>query len=324
MHPRLRIITVNYKTPDMTIECLESLAPQVRAGSVSSEVVVVDNCSDDGSVEKIRGAIRERFSDFASLIAAPENGGFAYGNNLGIRPALESTAPPDYFFLLNPDTLARPGCLEEMVRFMDARPSAGIAGARIESQGGHVQHSAFRFPTVIGELERGMSLGLLTRLLDRWVEVPPIPTETSRTDWVSGAAMLIRRQVIESVGLMDERYFLYYEEVDFCLRAHRAGWSCWYVPKSIVIHRAGASTGVSRDDEHSEKHDRLPPYWFDSRRRYFEQNHGDAYAGLADLAYGTGFGLWRLRAKLQGKENNKPPRVLEDLVRTAVGRIRRR
>lgn len=320
---RLRIITVNYKTPEMTIECLESLAPEIREGSVPSEVVVVDNLSGDGSVEKIRDAIKTRFSDFASLIAAPENGGFAYGNNLGIRPALESDAPPDYFFLLNPDTLARPGCLERIVRFMDARPSAGIAGARIESAGGQIQHSAFRFPTVIGELERGMSLGLLTRLLDRWVEAPPIPTTTSRTDWVSGAAMVVRRAVLESIGLMDERYFLYYEEVDFCLRAHRAGWTCWYVPEAAVVHRAGASTGVSVDDEHADKLSRLPPYWFESRRRYFEQNHGEGYAGLADLAYGAGFGLWRLRAKIQGKQDTKPPRVLEDLVRTAVGRIRR-
>jgi GT2 family glycosyltransferase len=322
--PRLRIIIVNYKTPDLTIRCLESLARERETLRDPIDVVVVDNRSEDGSEERIRDAIRARFANFASLIASPENGGFAYGNNLGIRPALESASPPDYFMLLNPDTEALPGCLERLLGFMDATPSAGIAGTRIESGNGVVQHSAFRFPSVAGELERGMSLGVLSKLLERWVEAPPIRTETHQTDWVSGAAMIIRREVLESIGLMDEAYFLYYEEVDFCLRAHRAGWSCWYVPEAGVIHRAGASTGVSHDDEHEAKRKRLPRYWFESRRRYFEKNFGQRYAGLADLAYGAGFGLWRLRTKIQRKPDRQPPKVLEDLVRVSVDRLTKR
>jgi hypothetical protein len=317
--PRVRIIIVNYRTARLTIDCLESLSRELAAGV---EVVVVENESRDGSYETIKEAIRERFGSFASIIASPENGGFAYGNNVAIRPAMESGSPPDYFMLLNPDTIALPGSVATLVRFMDGTPSAGIAGPRIESAGGAVQRSAFRFPTVAGELERGLSLGVATRLLDRFTIAPDLPATTQRIDWVSGAAMILRRSVIESIGLMDETYFLYYEEVDFCLRAHRAGWSCWYVPEARVIHKAGASTGVSVDDGHREKRKRLPRYWYESRRRYFEKNHGGAYAGLADLAYGAGFGLWRLRTRLQGKPDHQPPHVLEDLVRTAIERMR--
>ncbi len=322
--PRVRIVIVNYRTPDLTIECLASIDRERAKLAEPLEAVVVENRSEDGSEEKIRTAIRARFSAFASLIPSPENGGFAYGNNAGIRPALESDAPPDYFFLLNPDTEVLPGGIGTLLSFMDATPSAGIAGPRIESGGNVVQHSAFRFPTVAGELERGMSLGILSKLLERWVEAPPIRTDTHQTDWVSGAAMIIRREVVESIGLMDETYFLYYEEVDFCLRAHRAGWSCWYLPESGVVHRAGAATGVSHDDEHQQKRKRLPRYWFESRRRYFEKNYGAGYAGLADLAYGAGFGLWRLRTKIQRKPDHQPPRVLEDLVRVSVDRMTRR
>ena len=138
MRPRLRVIIVNYRTPDLTIECLASLQRERETLSDPFEVAVVENRSEDGSEEKIRAAIRSRFSSFASLIASPENGGFAYGNNVGIRPALESDAPPDYFLLLNPDTVALPGCLEKLIRFMDSTPSAGLAGPRIESGGGVV------------------------------------------------------------------------------------------------------------------------------------------------------------------------------------------
>lgn len=322
--PRVRVITINYRTPELTIECLASIQRERRTLGYPIEAVAVDNRSDDGSEEKLRAAIRTEFSDFASLIVSPENGGFAYGNNQGIRPAMESDAPPDYFLLLNPDSEALPGCIDMLVRFMDATPSAGLAGPRIESGNGVVQHSAFRFPTVVGELERGMSLGVLSKLLERWVEAPPIRLETHQTDWVSGAAVIIRRDVIQSIGLMDESYFLYYEEVDFCLRAHRAGWSCWYVPEAGVIHRAGAATGVSHDDENEVKRKRLPRYWFESRRRYFEKNHSPGYANLADLAYGTAFGLWRLRTKIQRKPDRQPPHVIEDLMRVTVDRFTKR
>lgn len=126
---------------------------------------------------------------------------------------------------------------------------------------------------------------------------------------------MIRRPVFESIGLMDEEYFLYYEETDFCLQAKRAGWSCWYVPDSKVMHIAGQSTGVT-DREGPPK--RRPQYVFDSRRRYFVKNHGWLYAALADLAWSIGFGLWRLRRLVQRKPDTDPPYLLVDSLRNSV------
>jgi hypothetical protein len=114
---------------------------------------------------------------------------------------------------------------------------------------------------------------------------------------------------------MDEQYFLYFEETDFCLHARRAGWSCWYVPASRVMHIAGQSTGVTNRDGPPR---RRPQYLFDSRRRYFVKNHGLGYAALADVAWSVGLASWRLRRRLQRKPDPDPPSLLADSVRNSV------
>jgi N-acetylglucosaminyl-diphospho-decaprenol L-rhamnosyltransferase len=139
--------------------------------------------------------------------------------------------------------------------------------------------------------------------------------EEAQVDWLPGASMMIRREVFKSIGLMDEGYFLYYEETDFCLQARRANWSCWYVPQSRVMHIAGQSTGVT---DRKAVPRRLPQYWFNSRRRYFTKNHGIFYAALADLAWTVGFVLWRLRRVVQRKPDTDPPKFLEDFLRNSV------
>jgi hypothetical protein len=136
--------------------------------------------------------------------------------------------------------------------------------------------------------------------------------EEAAVDWVSGACLMIRRDVIEAIGLLDEQYFLYYEEVDFCLRAHRAGWPCWYVPASRVMHIGGQSTGVG---VRGRRPGRLPAYFFESRRRYFEKNFGRRHAMLADLAFGVGYALWQLRRWLLRRPDPDPPHLLGDFWR---------
>jgi GT2 family glycosyltransferase len=124
--------------------------------------------------------------------------------------------------------------------------------------------------------------------------------------------MIVRRQVFDAVGLMDDDYFLYFEEVDFCLRAKRAGWPCWYVPSSHVVHLVGQASGVT-DTKRPAK--RVPRYWFESRRRYFVKSHGRMYKGLADVVWLFGFGLWRLRRVLQRKQDTDPPHLFWDFFR---------
>jgi len=308
---RLLVVVLNYRTAGLTVDCLSALAPQIEA-LPGTRVVVTDNDSGDGSFERIAAAIEQNAWSWAEAMALPRNGGYAYGNNAAIRPALARPDPPDFVLLLNPDTLPRAGAVQALLDFMAAHPDVGIAGSRLEYEEGTQHDSRFRFPTILSEIDTGVRLGVVTRLLARHTLPPPLGNDPHPIDWVAGASMIVRRQVFAQIGLLDEGYFLYFEETDFCLRAHRAGWPCWYAPQSRVAHLVGRSTGVTSLREPAR---RRPRYWFESRRRYFVKNHGRLYAWLADLAWATGFGSWRVRSKLQGKPDTSPPRLWSDFVR---------
>ena len=308
---RLLIVIVNYRTAALTVDCLASLATEVAAPG--ARVVVTDNQSGDDSVSRISTAIAvNHWSDWAAVQPLERNGGFAYGNNAAIAPALRSSAPPDYVLLLNPDTVVRPGALGALMEFMDQHRAVGIAGSRLEDPDGTPQISAFRFHSILSELESGLRLGFISRRLAKKVVAPPVPAQSVPTDWVAGASMMIRREVFESIGLLDEGYFMYFEEVDFCLRARRAGWPCWYVPGSRVVHLVGQASGVT-DVKRARK--RRPAYWFASRRRFFMQNFGRGRAWIANLAWAGGFSTYAVRRALQRKPNTDPAWLLWDFVR---------
>ena len=314
-HPSLLVVIVNYRTPQLTIACLQSLVGEVQQ-LPHLQVAVVDNHSEDGSVEEIRAAIAQAgWQDWVSVQASGRNGGFAYGNNVAIKPALASQQPPDYVLLLNPDTIVRPGALTALVEFLEQHPDVGIVGSRLEHPDQTPQHSAFRFPTIWSEFDQGLALGLVTKLLSRWVIAPPIQSTACPTDWVSGASLMVRRAVFDAIGLLDESYFMYFEEVDFCRRALQAGWLCWYVPQSRVVHLVGQSSGV-KDPQRPTK--RLPQYWFDSRQRFFRKHYGWLYTALTDALWLLGFSLWRVRRVLQRKPDLDPPHLLSDFLRNSV------
>ena len=320
LHPepaRILAVVLNYRTADLTIACLRSIAAQIDQ-LPNLRVVVTDNASGDGSVERVGRVIaEENWSSWAELMPLPTNGGYAYGNNAAVRRALASESPPEFFLLLNPDTVLREHAIQALVAFMRTHPDAGIAGSRLEDPDGTPQCSAFNFPSAWSELDRGLRLGVVAKLIEDKLVRRPIPNEASRVDWVAGASLLVRREVFEHVGLIDEAYFLYFEEVDFLLRAKRAGFDTWYVPESRVVHHMGASTGVS-DERRAAK--RVPGYWFDSRRRYFLKNHGPLGAAAADLAWLLGFSVYSVRQRVLPKPANDPPHVLGDFVRNGIWR----
>jgi N-acetylglucosaminyl-diphospho-decaprenol L-rhamnosyltransferase len=309
-----RIIIVNYRTPGLVVDCLHSLNADVRA-EPDCRVIVVDNASGDDSVGRLRTTIKAAGWSWAEVQPLQRNGGFAFGNNAAIRPLLRSDRPPAYFHLLNPDTSIRPGAVSKLIDFMEAHPRIGIAGSRLEDVEGRPQCAAFRFHSILSELESGIRFGPVTRLLRRWMVAPPPRNVTHKTDWVSGASMIVRREVFNSIGLMDEGFFLYYEETDFCRRAAKAGWPCWFVPASRVVHLEGQSTGATGI---KARRSRLPYYWFDSRRRYYRKHHGAGYEFLANVTHAAGFALWRLRKWLQFREDEDTPYYLWDFVRNTI------
>lgn len=307
--PSLLVVIVNYRTPQLTVDCLHSLQAEVQQVA-NIQVVVADNHSGDESVAVLRAAITaHHWQDWVTLQSLDCNGGFASGNNAVIRPALDSAQPPDYVWLLNPDTVVRPGALQTLLAFLEQHPDVGIAGSRLEHLDGTPQYSAFRFHTIWSELDQGLRLGLVSKVLSRWILAPPIADHSMATDWLAGASMMIRRQVFEQIGLLDNEFFMYYEEVDFCLRARQAGWPCWYVPDSHVVHLVGQSSGVTGVQARQK---RRPQYWFDSRHRYFHKHHSHVYAVLTDLAWLIGYSLWQLRRLAQHKPQVDPPHFLED------------
>jgi hypothetical protein len=320
--PKVLIAIVNYCTARLTIDCLTSLQTEIGAHP-GSEVVVADNASPDGSGEEIARAIRNNgWSAWARVLPLAKNGGFAFGNNAVILEGRRD--PPAYVWLLNSDTYVRPGALRALVDFLEANPAVGMAGSRLEDPDGTQQVSTFRFPSVLGEIAAAAPIGEIgQRLLSPFTIAKPPSLEPHACDWLSGASLMIRWRTLDEVGLMDEKYFLYYEETDLCLRAQKLGWTCWFVPESRVVHLIGASTGVTARLPGAPG--RRPKYWFDSRRRYFVKNYGMPYAALSDVALVASSGLRRLVETARGRQGNVPPHFESDLIRNSalVTRLRR-
>ena len=273
------VVIVTYRTAELTIACLRSVQEERQASKeITVRAIVVDNASGDATV--IRSALEaEGWQSWVALIEAPVNGGFAYGNNLGVQHAY-SEKSPDYVYVLNPDTEVRPGAIGSLVRFLEASPQVGIAGGSFEHLDGRIWPIAFRFPTIFSELSHGLQIGIVSRLLQRWTVAWPMIQLNQPTDWICGAAMMIRPAVFDRIGGFDENYFLYFEETDFCNRARQAGYATWYVPESRVMHIMGQSTKVT--DEKAVLQ-RFPAYWFQSRRRYFAVSFGVVHAMVIDL-----------------------------------------
>lgn len=311
---KVLVVVLNYRTPELVVQCLESLVPEV-ANNDAMRVVVTDNDSGDGSVSVIRDAIDANEWTWCTLMPLPHNGGYSYGNNAGIRPFLEGDDLPEYVMLVNPDAYVRKGGVGTLVDFLDAHPDAGIAGSRVEDGNGRQTNSAFRFPSPRTELILGLNIDVINRLFDDYQLFYHLGEEPMKVDWVTGAAMMIRRAVFEDVGLLDDGYFLYFDEVDFCLRARRAGWDAYYVPDSVAVHLQAQSTGIT--NKRAEQR-RYPPYWFESRRRFFIKNHGKARAALADLAFIGGHSAHHIKRIIQMKPNHDPPYFWWDFVRNST------
>src|SRR5262249_37920036 len=199
-------------------------------------------------------------------------------------------------------TIVQEHALDALVEFMDSHPRAGIAGSQLLWPDGTPQASPFRFQGVLSELDRGLNLGIVTRLLWPVTTVDPRPAAAAPVEWVSGASMILRRSMLDQIGLLDEGLYTYYDDIDICLRARRAGWETWYVPGSKVFHLEGSSTGLN-----PQSVKRRPAYWFEARRRFFLKNYGGLYTALVDGAFLFAFPASTLRRRLPRQPDTAPP-----------------
>jgi len=231
--PDLSVCIVNWNTRQDLEEALRSVS--ASDPELDLEVIVVDNASRDGSAAMVRQSFPR-----VTLIESPENLGFARAYN---RAA--SAASGRYLLILNPDTVVQPGALGRLVAFMDSHPDAAAAGPCLLNSDGSLQFSCRRFPRAMVGVLRNTILGRLaprnrfTRdyLMQDWDH-----RSTRHVDWVSGAAICIRREAWEQVGGFDEGYYMYSEDMDWCLRAEQAGWKVYYLPDAVIVHRIGRSS----------------------------------------------------------------------------------
>ena len=289
--PSVLTVILNWRTAEMTLTATEAARRAMQG--IEGAITIVDNDSQDGSYEALCAAVDERGWDQGPVpvrvIASGWNGGFGAGNNVGIRAGLPGGARPDYVYILNSDAFPAPEAIRLLLDHLEAHPATGFAGSHIHGPEGEPHHTAFRFPSVAGEFEQAARFGPVSRLLRHAIVAPPLPVQTQRVDWLAGASLMMRQDVLDQIGLFDETFFLYFEETDLCLRAARAGWPTDYVVESRVAHIGSASTGM-------KTWRRIPGFWLNSRHYYYVKNHGLGTAVAATLAHLAGGLIWRGRA----------------------------
>jgi N-acetylglucosaminyl-diphospho-decaprenol L-rhamnosyltransferase len=240
----LAVVIVNYNTRCLLRECLTSVYHS--EGDVSFQVWVVDNASTDGSAEMVATEFPQ-----VHLIRSEVNGGYSYANNLGLREGLKPEAPaPAYVLLLNPDTLLPPSALADMLAFMEAHPEAGAAGPRLVRASGELDLACRRgFPTPMNSFYKIFGLSRLfphSLRFARYNLTYLDPDETAEVDAVAGSFMMVRREAIQEVGLLDEDFFMYGEDLDWAYRMKAAGWKVYYNARVTVLHYKGESSRSSR------------------------------------------------------------------------------
>jgi N-acetylglucosaminyl-diphospho-decaprenol L-rhamnosyltransferase len=264
----LSIVIVNWNTRDLLAQCLISIERHPPRGAC--EVWVVDNASADGSPS----VVRERFP-WVHLIENRENVGFAAANNQAIR-----RSEGRYILLLNSDTEVRPGALPALAAFMDGHPRAGAAGARLLNADGTLQPSCHPMLTPGREFWRLLFLERLwpraTYPMHRWDLETPRPVEV-----IKGACLLLRREALDEVGLLDEGYFMYTEEVDLCYRLVQAGWQLWWVPRAEVIHREAQSSRQAAERMYLQLYRSKVQFY----RKFGGRRQAEQFKWLLRLAY---------------------------------------
>ncbi len=256
------IVIVSYNTRDVLRDCLASVGRSV--GDLHIEILVVDNASSDGSSAMVAAEYPQ-----VRLLCNDRNAGFAAANNMALRKASGR-----YHLLLNPDTRLAPDALRELLNFLDATPAAGFCGPRLLNADGTHQPSARRFPTTLSAAVSMLAWSRHYPKSRHTLDLHALHGDeaTFAADWVTGACLLVRAAAIRDVGMLDEGFFMYFEETDWCRRLVAAGWTGWYVHSAKVVHLGGMS--VAHDNAVRPFSGDHPVHWVASSRRYMRRHCG--------------------------------------------------
>jgi hypothetical protein len=265
---KLSIVIVSWNVKEYLVSCLRSI--EENGPNHEFEIIVVDNASADGSVD----AVRDSFPQ-VDVIANKDNRGFAAANNQGIEKS-----QGQYLLLLNPDTIVHPGSLDILIKFMDYDKDVGACGPKLLNEDRTTQRSVRRFPTFRAALYRHTifrRIGLFRRQYKRWLMKDFSYDTQTELDQLMGAALMVRRSVMDQVGWMDERFFMYYEEVDFCYRVKKAGWRVVFVPAAMITHFGGRSSAQIPVENSA--------MFLTSMLKFFRKNRGVFVTGLFDILF---------------------------------------
>ena len=301
---RLMVVIINYKTPELVCDALFSLEGEVRAET--DKVVIVDNLSGDNSVNVISEFIEQNhFQSWVDMVESGVNGGFSAGNNVGIE-----YKQADYYLLLNSDAYVRDGAISSLIKAAENDNNIGVVGPKLEWPDGRQQVSLFQHLTPLNSFLSSVKIGVLTRLFNivgiQEVAISLDNHGIVKPDWVSFACVLLKGEMVKDIGLMDDGFFMYREDNDYCRRATNAGWKLDYEPSSQVVHlNQGASNdfGVKR----------LPIFYFKSRSRYFLKYYGRLGLFLANVFWSLGRVISMIREVVQSKPSAFHKTMVKDI-----------
>jgi N-acetylglucosaminyl-diphospho-decaprenol L-rhamnosyltransferase len=310
--PHVAIITVTYNSHDFIEAYLTSITPFITHGT--HRLFIIDNNSTDNTCQLIKQYRQQhQLLEHIHIIELPKNIGFGKGCNAGIEAA--KTYSPSHYWLLNPDTKVFDNSGDALLSFMQQHPNVDFAGSVLVNSKQQPRAGAFRFPMLTNVILSTLKLGFLDKHFNQYTTAIPISDNPYTADWLTGASFMTKAECLYQLNGFDPAYFLYFEEVDLFYRAKKAHLSVWACPSSHVFHISGASTGIN---DHKKAVKRLPSYWFESRRHYYSSNHGTLYFALTDTALILCKILWKIRAKIQNKEDDTPPYFIGDIIKHSI------
>ena len=273
------VVILNFGTPGLAIASAESVLPEIEA--LGGALVLVDNASPDNSADRLSAWVAQQGApDHIRLVLSPTNGGFAAGNNLGLK-----ACAADFHVLLNSDTLVAKGALAAMLSAMKADPELGLAGPVILDEDGVRAVSRFRKRTPLSEFVDATGLDFFYRLLRAHVVPLSESEDEAHAEWISFACVMLRREMIDALGYLDERYFMYFEDSAYGLNAGAQGWKAARIEAASVTHFEAKSSGV---EDAAAAYKRLPRYYYAARARYFIDHYGRAGLIAANLLWYLG------------------------------------